>query len=196
MQKKRRGWPLFALCTFALVSSMSTRVLGKLSRSSTVLAFTNSISSHFHQNWKIRQSLLASTSYRPMSSSNTSSPSPVKDGFQDKLKFGSFFISRDHVFYTSQLSAAFVNLRPIVPGHILVMPMRVVPLLCDLTEEEYLDLWQSVRVVQNVLKKHFSSCDAFNIAVQDGKGAGQSVPHVHVHVLPRYVEKRSILIWC
>lgn len=115
-------------------------------------------------------------------SSSASSPTE-KD--QEKLKFGPFLISSDHVFFQSSLSAAFVNLRPIVPGHVLVMSLRVCPLLSDLSTEEYLDLWKSVRIVQNILKKHSTSCEAFNIAVQDGKAAGQSVEHVHVHILPR-----------
>ncbi|KAL9191464.1 hypothetical protein ACHAXT_001170 [Thalassiosira profunda] len=78
-----------------------------------------------------------------------------------------------------------VNLRPIVPGHVLVCSSRVTPLLSDLDDEEYDDLWRSVRSVQKVLKQQYK-CEAFNVAVQDGSGAGQSVPHVHVHVLPRY----------
>ena len=136
----------------------------------------------------------------------------------ESFAFGPFRISSQHVFYATPLSVAFVNLRPIVPGHVLVIPQRVVPLLQDLTIEEYTDLWQTVRLVQqNILTKHYfdttttttptttngtstttttttpksSSSSlpqpqpAFNIAIQDGTNAGQSVPHVHVHILPR-----------
>ena len=79
----------------------------------------------------------------------------------------------------------------------------MVPHLSDLTEEEYVDLWTTVRKVQTMLaKKYFNTAaeatggnasanananaaPAFNVAVQDGRSAGQSVPHVHVHILPR-----------
>jgi bis(5'-adenosyl)-triphosphatase len=54
----------------------------------------------------------------------------------------------------------------------------------DLTAEEYQDMWESVRVVQKMLQKQYQA-SAFNVAVQDGRAAGQSVPHVHVHILPR-----------
>ena len=125
------------------------------------------------------------------------------------MRFGRFVIPSSHIFYRTRQSAAFVNLRPIVPGHVLVMPHRVVATLEELTHDEYIDLWMSVRVVQQVLKKHYSCyCHrtddgdgsggsgggttrhgtselAFNVAVQDGRAAGQSVPHVHVHILPR-----------
>ncbi len=104
----------------------------------------------------------------------------------ETLLFGKFRISKSQIFYRSPsgLSAAIVNLRPIVPGHVLVIPIRVVQTLSDLTDDEYNDLWRSVRRIQNALKEHYGA-GGFNVAVQDGKVAGQSVPHVHVHILPR-----------
>ena len=101
------------------------------------------------------------------------------------VMFGRFIVPAASIFYRSpQKSVAFVNLRPIVPGHVLIIPERVVPFMKDLSEEEYLDMWSSVRKVQNVLQKQHN-CTAFNVAVQDGRAAGQSVPHVHIHILPR-----------
>jgi len=98
--------------------------------------------------------------------------------------FGRFKIATSQIFYKSKHSFGMVNLRPLVPGHVLVVSNRVAPLLSDLEEDEYDDLWKTTRKVQDVLKQQYK-CDAFNVAVQDGAGAGQSVPHVHVHVLPR-----------
>jgi bis(5'-adenosyl)-triphosphatase len=54
-----------------------------------------------------------------------------------------------------------------------------------LRDDEYTDLWATVRVVQEALQRYYTQCEAFNVAVQDGLAAGQSVPHVHVHILPR-----------
>ncbi|KAL3799446.1 hypothetical protein HJC23_013901 [Cyclotella cryptica] len=99
--------------------------------------------------------------------------------------FGRFKISTSQIFYRSTHSFAMVNLRPLVPGHVLVVSNRVVPVLSDLESDEYDDLWRTVRSVQAGLKNQYK-CDAFNVAIQDGMGAGQSVPHVHVHILPRY----------
>jgi len=103
-----------------------------------------------------------------------------------EMLFGRFRISASQIFYRSpsRLSAGIVNLRPIVPGHVLIIPRRVVPFLSDLTEEEYQDLWMSVRKVQTMLGAYYDT-EGFNVAVQDGAVAGQSVPHVHVHILPR-----------
>lgn len=100
-------------------------------------------------------------------------------------QFGTFRIPASSIFHQSEGgSIAFVNLRPILPGHVLVIPSRVAPLMSDLSESEYLDLWSTVRHVQSLLKTHYQAT-AFNVAVQDGKDSGQSVVHCHVHILPR-----------
>jgi bis(5'-adenosyl)-triphosphatase len=105
---------------------------------------------------------------------------------KETLMFGNFKIEPDHVFYKSPngLTYALVNLRPLVPGHVLVVPTRVVPRMKNLTSEEYDDLWGSVRVIQEALECNFGASSS-NVAIQDGVHAGQSVPHVHVHILPR-----------
>ena len=102
------------------------------------------------------------------------------------LLFGKFMINQSQIFYRSpsNLSAAIVNLKPIIPGHVLVISTRVVPRLNQLTSDEYSDLFQTVRVVQGMIEKHYNA-SACNVAIQDGKAAGQSVFHVHVHILPR-----------
>jgi len=107
----------------------------------------------------------------------------------ESVQFGRFRIPPEHVIYSSpsNLSRAIVNLRPIVPNHLLVLSTRVAAHLSDLTPEEYIDLWNSVRVVQDLLRKSYPDSNlSFNVAVQDGSAAGQSVPHVHVHILPRH----------
>lgn len=90
------------------------------------------------------------------------------------------------IFYVSpsNLTAAIVNLRPIVPHHVLVLPRRVAPRLSDLTTAEHADLWATVNRVREAFENDFR-IGGFNIAVQDGVIAGQSVEHVHVHILPR-----------
>ena len=116
------------------------------------------------------------------SKNNNSEPSPQ----EGDVMFGKFIIPEASVFYRSPLSSyAFVNLRPLVPGHVLVIPHDRVATMAELSEEAYLDMWKTVRVVQSMLKQHYKDTTAFNVAIQDGRAAGQSVPHVHVHILPR-----------
>jgi len=102
----------------------------------------------------------------------------------DEVKFGKFDVDRRQVFFATPLSLAIVNLKPLVPGHVLLIPRRVVPTLRDLSDDEASDLWRAARHVHRLLLDHYSMSSA-NLAIQDGPHAGQSVPHVHVHILPR-----------
>jgi len=104
-------------------------------------------------------------------------------GAMSKLLFSSIEVTRQ-AFYRTAQSYAIVNLKPIVPGHVLVIPTRPVPRLADLTPAEIASLFTSVQTVGNVVEKAYSA-DALTVACQDGKAAGQSIPHVHVHIIPR-----------
>jgi len=66
-----------------------------------------------------------------------------------------------------------------------VSPLRRVQHLTDLRTDEINDLFLTVQRVSRTLKRVYSA-SAFNVAVQDGVAAGQSVPHVHAHVIPRH----------
>jgi len=88
------------------------------------------------------------------------------------------------VFHQTQLSFALVNLKPILPGHVLVSPRRVVPRVADLTPAETSDLFITVRRVGRMVERVYGA-SSLNIAVQDGADAGQSVPHAHAHIIPR-----------
>ncbi|KZT51041.1 HIT-like protein [Calocera cornea HHB12733] len=100
-----------------------------------------------------------------------------------RFHFSTFDVTRQ-VFLHTRLSYGLVNLKPIVPGHVLVVPRRVVPRLADLTPQEITDVFETVRRVGQVVEKAYKG-SALTIACQDGPAAGQSVPHVHVHVIPR-----------
>ncbi|KAF8713728.1 hypothetical protein RHS03_00505, partial [Rhizoctonia solani] len=97
--------------------------------------------------------------------------------------FSSFDVTRQ-AFIQSKLSFGIVNLKPIVPGHVLVVPYRVVPRLSDLAVEEIADLFYTVQKVGGVVQQEYKA-EGLTIACQDGPAAGQTVPHVHVHVIPR-----------
>lgn len=99
------------------------------------------------------------------------------------LRFGTFIVT-PQVFHLTPLSFALVNLKPLLPGHVLVCPQRVVPRFSELRADEVTDLFMTVQRVARMLERTFKA-DAHNIAIQDGVAAGQSVPHVHVHVIPR-----------
>ncbi|AWP20316.1 putative bis(5'-adenosyl)-triphosphatase-like [Scophthalmus maximus] len=100
------------------------------------------------------------------------------------LRFGQHLIKASAVFLQTELSFALVNRKPVVPGHVLVCPVRPVARLRDLQPDEVADLFRTAQVVANLVESHFDAT-SLTIAVQDGPEAGQTVRHVHVHVLPR-----------
>ncbi|KAF9446111.1 diadenosine 5',5'''-P1,P4-tetraphosphate asymmetrical hydrolase [Macrolepiota fuliginosa MF-IS2] len=99
------------------------------------------------------------------------------------LLFSTFEVARQ-AFYKSSLSYAIVNIKPIVPGHVLVIPTRPVLRLAELNASELTSFMHSVQRVGTVIERAYGA-DALTVACQDGKAAGQSVPHVHFHLLPR-----------
>lgn len=102
------------------------------------------------------------------------------------LTFGPFPVTATQVFHVSptKLTFALVNLRPLLPGHSLVCPVRRTARLSDLSDPETTDLFLTVKRVSRMLERVYHA-DALNVAVQDGAEAGQSVNHVHVHIIPR-----------
>ena len=63
-------------------------------------------------------------------------------------------------------------------------PRRIIPRLADLTETEVADLFITVQQVARMIERVYKGT-SLNVAMQDGVDAGQSVPHVHTHIIPR-----------
>jgi bis(5'-adenosyl)-triphosphatase len=84
---------------------------------------------------------------------------------------------------------------------VLVIPYRPAQRLTDLTANEVTDLFTTVQKVQRMLALNYftGSVDtsgkiedgSFNIAIQDGKESGQTVPHVHCHIIPRTKDSKE-----
>jgi bis(5'-adenosyl)-triphosphatase len=96
-------------------------------------------------------------------------------------KFGPFPITPSQIFFTSKHSFGLVNLKPVVKGHVLIIPRKNVAKFCDLDEIQISDLFKSTHIISSVLQK-LHKAGSLTITIQDGPDAGQTVPHVHVHV--------------
>ena len=75
---------------------------------------------------------------------------------------------------------------PVSPGHTLVVPFRLVPTFFDATPEEQAAVIELVRVVKDQLDALDPRPDGYNVGFNAGVAAGQTVMHLHVHVIPRY----------
>lgn len=99
--------------------------------------------------------------------------------------FGPYEIPSGTVFYESALSYAFTNIRCVVPGHVLVATKRQVKLLGDLTPDEVTDFFYTISQVEKVACRIHSTTSS-TVNVQNGAFSGQTVPHVHCHIMPRH----------
>jgi len=85
----------------------------------------------------------------------------------------------------TDLTVAFPDAFPVSDGHTLVVPRRHVRDLFELSDQEYRAVWDLVARTQQRLRGQVSP-DGFNVGVNVGEAAGQTVAHAHVHVIPRY----------
>ena len=79
---------------------------------------------------------------------------------------------------------------PISPGHTLIIPRRHIGSFFDLGDDERIDLLSLLDRAKSVLVQEFAP-QGYNIGVNDGPAAGQTVPHLHIHLIPRYEGDRA-----
>ena len=94
-------------------------------------------------------------------------------------------LASDDVTAASELAAVFPDAFPLTRGHILILPRRHESDYFRLTRDEQAAMWELV----NALRDRFASeqrTDGFNLGVNVGAAAGQTVGHAHIHVIPRY----------
>lgn len=94
-------------------------------------------------------------------------------------------IARDDLTWT------FLTVTPIVPGHVLVCPSRCVEFIEDLTPDELQALFAMRLRIKQALVTVFDA-EGFNYAWNEGRMAGQTVPHVHLHIVPRTTDDEGI----
>ena len=93
--------------------------------------------------------------------------------------------SEREIIASSLLSVAFYDGFPVSPGHALIIPKRHVSSFFDLSKEERQDLLNLADSVKRILEERYHP-DGYNIGINVGEAAGQSIFHVHMHLIPRY----------
>ena len=96
----------------------------------------------------------------------------------------------DELLIDGPLAMARRDTYPVSPGHTLIIPKRHVVSFFDTTEEERIAMLRLLDETKTVLdQKH--KPDGYNIGINNGEAAGQSVMHLHIHLIPRYKGDRE-----
>jgi len=81
---------------------------------------------------------------------------------------------------------AFMDLYPVNPGHVLVIPREHAESLADLDARTGGEMFKAAMRIASALRRTAITCDGVNLILSDGEAAGQEIPHVHLHVIPRF----------
>lgn len=95
-------------------------------------------------------------------------------------------IRDDDIIAENSLALAFFDRFPVNKGHVLVIPKRHAATYFDATDDEKNAINQLLTEVKAMLDAEFAP-DGYNIGVNVGAAAGQTIFHLHVHLIPRYV---------
>jgi len=90
------------------------------------------------------------------------------------------------IVYQDDLCTAFMDIQPVNPGHVLVIPNEHAPFLVDLPEQTGAYMFPIAQRLAAALRASGVKCEGVNFFLADGEAALQDVFHVHLHIIPRY----------
>jgi histidine triad (HIT) family protein len=89
--------------------------------------------------------------------------------------------------YKDDLVVAFMDIRPVQSGHFLIVPRTHAVLMPELDAHILARLWSVATDLNRALRASSPATEAVSVYVADGEAAGQEVPHVHIHLIPRHI---------
>lgn len=94
-------------------------------------------------------------------------------------------LAEERIWLQTDVAVAFLDKFPVSLGHTLVIPEHHVGALMELPENDQTEIWSLVAHVRKELLEKYKP-DEFNIGINEGEAAGQTVPHAHIHIIPRF----------
>jgi histidine triad (HIT) family protein len=91
------------------------------------------------------------------------------------------------VAFEDDVCAVLMDSRPVTPGHSLVVPRHHAAHLAELDDEIWTHVCAVAKRVELALRQCGVRCEGINLFLADGEAASQTVPHIHLHVMPRFV---------
>jgi len=89
--------------------------------------------------------------------------------------------------YEDEDFLAFMDIKPINKGHVLVIPKKHFELVSEMDKTNISKMIVVAEKINSAIRKSEIRCKGINFFLADGKAAGQEVPHVHLHVIPRFL---------
>jgi diadenosine tetraphosphate (Ap4A) HIT family hydrolase len=93
--------------------------------------------------------------------------------------------SNSDILTSDDTFVAVLDKFPVNPGHTLIFPRRHVSGVFDLTASEWINLQRTLLTLKTVLDDRFHPA-GYNLGINHGQAAGQTIFHLHLHVIPRY----------
>ena len=97
------------------------------------------------------------------------------------------------VAYEDSTIFAFMDIKPVNYGHVLIVPKKHIVYLAELDEDTGVELFKVTMKIAQAVRHSEVKCEAVNLFLADGEAAGQEEFHVHMHVIPRYEDDRFTL---
>ena len=94
-------------------------------------------------------------------------------------------LPQERIIDSNDLALVIRDGYPVSPGHTLIIPKRHIGSWFEITPEEQSAMLDLLGRAKTVLGEEFKP-DSYNIGINDGPTAGQTVPHLHMHLIPRY----------
>jgi len=99
-------------------------------------------------------------------------------------------LPQDRVIDSNELGLVIRDGFPISPGHTLIIPKRHVGSFFEITKAERDTLLELLDEAKKVIDRELKPT-GFNIGINDGPAAGQTVPHLHIHLIPRFKDDQE-----
>ncbi len=104
-------------------------------------------------------------------------------------RIGSKEIGAETIYEDGE-NISFLDIHPRAPGHAMVIPKAHRETILDMAEEELKTLFSAVKKTVELLSRALKP-DGFTIGINHGKASGQEVSHLHVHIIPRYLNDKG-----
>ena len=90
------------------------------------------------------------------------------------------------VVYEDERLLGFMDLHPVNPGHVLLVPKEHATAMADVDEDTGVHVFRIAMRMQQAIRRSDVRCEGINLFVADGEAAFQDVFHFHLHVIPRF----------